>query len=155
VNEPKTIRRDGNKLECPSCHKDVLYRRFSVPSIPWPFFYCERCNNVLARLAHPPLMPPLSEDPGEQLHQLEAYWHVVLKAAPPCPCGGRFSFWANVKCPHCWFEFPYARGVRNVALRINEPYIIAVDGAVVLEGDPGGDLDGKNTCGGRSGRIPN
>lgn len=139
MSEPKTIWRDGNKLECPSCHKDVLYWRFSVSSIPWPFFYCERCNNVLAHLAHPPIMPPLSVDPGEQLRQLEASWHAVLKVAPPCPCGGRFSFWANVKCPHCWFEFPYARGVRNVELRINEPYIIAVDGAVVLEGDPGCD----------------
>jgi hypothetical protein len=52
---------------------------------------------------------------------------------------GRFGFWANVKCPHCWYEFPYAQGIRNVELRINEPYIIAVDGAIVLEGDPSSD----------------
>jgi hypothetical protein len=139
MSTPKTVWKDGNKLNCPLCHGDVLYWRFSVPSIPWPFFYCERCNDVFVRLAQPPPMSPLSENSKEQLAQLEAYWHAVLDAAPPCPCGGRFGFWTNVKCPHCWYEFPYARGTRNVELRINEPYVIAIDGATVLDGEPSSD----------------
>jgi hypothetical protein len=136
MTEPKTTWKDGNKLECPSCHKDVLYWRFSAPSVPWPFFYCERCNNILLNLPEPPQVQPLSENPVERLDQLENYWNAVLNVAPQCPCGGRFTFWANVKCPHCWFEFPYSNGLRNVEFRIHEPYIIAVDGAIILEGDP-------------------
>jgi hypothetical protein len=136
MKEPKINWMDGYKLECSSCHKDVLYWRFSVPSVPWPFFYCEQCNNILHDLAQFPPAPPFSENCQEQLRRLEAYWNTVLGAAPPCPCGGRFTFWANVKCPHCWYEFPYGGGMRNnIDLRINEHYIIAVDGAIILHGD--------------------
>jgi hypothetical protein len=61
----------------------------------------------------------------------------MLLSAPICSCGGHFTFWANVKCPKCRYEFPWARPDEDkLDVRIHANRIVIIDGAIVYDDKP-------------------
>ena len=73
---------------------------------------------------------------GLNVSRLHRLWLEILNSAPPAPDGGIFSFWANVRCPECAYEFPYNNGNKDLPLRIFEPKIIVVDGVTIVADSP-------------------
>jgi hypothetical protein len=72
---------------------------------------------------------------GEQLERETTQLYESLEQElPPCPCGGRFRTWSNVRCPHCRYEFPYNNGERNLDLRYHETQLVWVEGATAFRG---------------------
>jgi endogenous inhibitor of DNA gyrase (YacG/DUF329 family) len=132
----KTIEKPGWTLKCPTCTKDVLYTKLKNWDIPTPFFYCESYNDVLLRRRDNDFSRQKIEQGVHEPTDLEKVWNEILEDTPDCPHGKKFTLWANVRCPHCGKEFPYNQGVKNIAVRINEPEIILIDGAVVLGDTP-------------------
>lgn len=121
---------------CPRCRQCFSYTLLDVSEAPDPFFYCSKCNNILYRKSDANKVgdtayrwEQLPED--EQLKELEKLWNECLVTAPPCSCGGRFEFWAGIKCPHCGLESSYL--VKDPYLRIYNPKIAIVDGAIVFD----------------------
>lgn len=132
MNQFKEIERNGWTLKCPSCSHEVLYTKIKNWDIPTLFFYGETSNDVLLRKSDTANVREKMTKETLDFPALEILWNEILNTAPDCPTGGKFSFWANVHCPNCRQEFPYNQGVRNVAIRINEPEIILIDGAIVI-----------------------
>ena len=121
---------------CPTCGEVVKYTLLINLDPPSPFFYCDSDNNVLVRKSDDERVPV--GDPADPQHfaKLLALWESIVKDAPPCPCGGRFGLWTNVKCPHCGIEFPYNRGVKDPFGRIMDRKVVVIDGAVVVGDGP-------------------
>lgn len=108
---------------------------------PEPFFYCEHGNSVLLAASHRKEVERLKaqeQHTGKSVpdSELEELWHKFIETSPACPIGGSYTFWANVKCPHCATEFPYNQGIKDVHLRLHETNIILVDGAIVVGDSP-------------------
>jgi hypothetical protein len=103
-----------------------------VWNAPEPFFYCDTCNNVLLRQSDAERVPMGDPSDPQHLAKLLALWESIVKDAPPCPCGGHFALWSNIKCPHCRYEFPYNKGVKSPAIRIMDRTVIVIDGAMVI-----------------------
>ena len=130
----RTETRKGWVLACPACESGIAYTILTNWDAPVPFFYADVSNDVLLRSSDRQRVESLGENP--HLADLEHLWDEILSSAPVAPSGGEFGLWTNVKCPHCGYEIPYNGGVRNLAVRIHEPKIILVHGAVVV-----GDVD--------------
>ena len=135
----RQLERNGWGLKCPCCGENIRYSLINNQQVPVPFFYAEKGNDVLLRKQDERRVERFYQnqngaEPSEAA--LEALWNSILVEAPSAPCGGKFGLWSNVKCPSCGKEMPYNRGVRNVRLRIFEPKIVLIDGAVIL-GDSG------------------
>lgn len=129
-----TKTRKGWVLACPACERPIVYTILTNWDAPVPFFYADASNDVLLRFSDRQRVESLGENPD--LAVLEHLWNEILSSAPVAPSGGEFGLWTNVSCPHCGYEIPYNGGVRNLSIRIYEPRIVLVDGAVVV-----GDVD--------------
>jgi len=132
MNEPEQIIRDGWTLECPFCNKPILYTYFVNWFVPTPFFYSDSSNDVLLRKNDGEKVQKILENKNILLTELEIIWNECLRDAPPALDGGHFTFWANVKCPHCKKELPYNNGVKDLKVRIYDSRIILIDGAMVV-----------------------
>ena len=66
------------------------------------------------------------------ISELEKLWNELLIKAPSAPSGGHFTFWANVKCPHCKTEIPYNNGNMDLNIRINDSKIVLINDAIVV-----------------------
>lgn len=134
------LARDGWSIDCPFCGRAILYSLINNRDLPVPFFYGERTNDVLLRKQDQErvdqLFQSIASGRSPSTEEFEALWKSILENAPDAPAGGRFGFWSNIKCPHCRKEIPYNKGVKNVELRIFEPRIVLVDGAVLLGDSP-------------------
>lgn len=131
----RKLERNGWEIGCPSCGERIRYSLIHNQGLPVPFFYAERCNDVLLRRSDEISVNNLLSAPcGEKisLDALEKLWLSILHDAPDAPHGGRFGFWSNIKCPNCGKEVPYNHGVKNIELRIFEPRIVLVDGAILV-----------------------
>lgn len=123
--------RSGWKRSCPFCHREIRYTILVNTFSPEPFFYSDCSNDVLLRKSDAQRMETGSPSESEPQRLVE-YWDEVLRNAPVPPSGGKFSLWANIKCPHCEREFPYNSGILDLRVRLHDPYIVLIDGAVVL-----------------------
>jgi len=136
MSTPKEIIRDGWILNCPFCKREILYTHFINWSVPTPFFYSDESNDVLLRKSDEKKVQELFDEkqPNSKptIVELESLWKKILIDAPPAPNGGRFSFWANVKCPHCDTEIPYNNGNRDLNVRINDSKIVLINDAIVV-----------------------
>lgn len=132
---PRTVDRDGWTIDCPACGQPIKYTLLLNPRPPVPFFYSSTGNDVLLRRSDERKVDDLSARQSLEsvpIEELEALWLSILDDAPDAPSGGRFALWANVKCTTCGKEVPYNKGVRDLSLRIFEPRIVVVDGAMVI-----------------------
>jgi endogenous inhibitor of DNA gyrase (YacG/DUF329 family) len=129
----KVDTRPGWIVKCPHCNEAIKYTQLTIWDAPSPFFYCNKCNNVLNRRSDEQrVLPKNNMSDEEYIAKTMTIWESILNTAPPCSCGGRFELWSNVKCPHCQYEFPYNEGVKNYAMRILERKIVIIDGTVLL-----------------------
>lgn len=120
--------RSEARLEpCPACGLAVKTWMPAGMSQMCPHFYCDRCNNAICR------------ESDKEMAWKEKSSAVLLRriagSLPHCPCGGRFSPGANPKCPFCRHEFKHGR---DPVTRLDDPFLILVDGAVLFgdEDDP-------------------
>jgi len=127
--------RAGWESKCTSCSGKILYTHLTLQQGPSPFFYSNASNDVLRRKSDEEKMDELYEAGSPSIKQLETLWKNVLITAPPAPSGGEFTFWSNVRCPHCNFEFPYNEGIQDLDMRLNEYKIIVIDGAIIVGDD--------------------
>lgn len=136
MNISQELIRDGWTLDCPFCKKKILYTHIVNWSVPVPFFYSDASNDVLLRKSDERRVQELFEkkQPNSRptISELEALWKEIIIGAPSAPSGGCFSFWANVKCPHCSTEFPYNKGTKDLYTRINDSTIVLINGAILL-----------------------
>jgi hypothetical protein len=128
----KTRTWKGRKLACPRCRHDVKYWLSRNDVLPAPFFHCDRCNNFLERASDRHSIPGKLLGLHGHNRQLHGLFEAMLRSAPICPCGGHFTFWANVKCPNCWYEFPWTRDEVKDELdaRVHAGRIVIIDGAI-------------------------
>ena len=132
----KESKRPGWTRPCPNCNKEIRYTVLKIWNAPEPFFYCDTCNDVLLRKSDAKRVPVGDLSDPQYVAKLLALWESIVKDAPPCPCGGHFQLWANIKCPHCRYEFPYAGGTKNPTVRVGDTEIIVIDGATVVGDSP-------------------
>jgi hypothetical protein len=125
--------RDGRIGKCPFCGENIIYTWLVNWDSPVPFFYSNLGNDVALRKSDRRLVDEYLLNGKTSLDELEGLWKKIVDSLPPAPDGGKFELWSNVKCPHCKTEFPYNKGVRDINIRIWEPEIILIDGAVVLD----------------------
>ena len=130
--------RPGWVAACPACAGAVCYTRIRMVVGPEPFLYCNTCSNILHRRSDNKRVQAEVFKKGLEWDDgiLLKHYQQLEQVAPPCPCGGKFEFWAFVKCPHCRQEFPYNAGVRNLKVRLNEDHLIILTGALVLGDGP-------------------
>jgi hypothetical protein len=129
------LERDGWSLECLFCKESIHYTLINNTQTPIPFFYAEEGSDVLLRKEDELSVEKCFMQYGDSkppLAVLESLWKTILESAPDAPNGGRFALWSNIKCPHCRKEMPYNGGVKNLELRIYEPQIVLLDGAILL-----------------------
>lgn len=123
------------EIACPSCSETIRYTTLHLPFVPQPFMYCQECSNVLLRESDLQALDKALEGVADITTGTLRFYEELEQSAPPCPCGGRFSLWSNVKCPSCRHEIPYNDGVRDPEVRVNDNMIVVIDGAVVVKGE--------------------
>lgn len=131
----QVVNRTGWSLSCPFCGKDINYTIINNQNPPVPFFYASDSNDVLLKKKHQTIVNNEYiniNTYSHNIYELKNLWLRLLEDAPPTLQGGKYSLWANVKCPNCFTEIPYNNGVKNLEMRIYEPRIILVDGAAVI-----------------------
>lgn len=128
----RTERRSGRTVLCPKCSGSIPYTTLTNWDAPVPFFYADDSNDVLLRASDQRRSDEASATSPANINALELLWNDIVAHAPRAPSGGNFGLWTNVKCPRCRHEIPYNGGVRNIHVRIHEPKIVLVDGAIVL-----------------------
>lgn len=117
---------------CPYCNQPIKFTKLVAWSSPNVFFYSESGNDVLLRQSDSEKLQAVRSKSTVSLHDLEKTWVALLETAPAPPSGGRFTPWANIKCPHCRTEFPYNKGVRDLQARLQDPYVVLIDGATII-----------------------
>ena len=119
-------------MKCPYCEGSFSYTTFTNQSGPTPFFFSNAQNDILLRQSD--LTRAMAEGTGPEFDfgALEVLWRDILSSAPEPPRSGKFTLWANFKCPLCGVEFPYNGGLNDRARRICEPKIVVPDGAILL-----------------------
>lgn len=132
--------RPGWILTCPFCGGEISYTHLNLYDGE-PFLYADGSNDVLLRESDSlKLRTHLAENIGIRagngyIEELAKLWYEIERTSPEAPSGGRFKLWSNVKCPHCNKEMPYNNGNQDLAVRLNDPKVILIDGAVVLGDD--------------------
>jgi hypothetical protein len=129
----REVIRTGSVIKCPSCGDDIIFATLTNYDRPVPFFYSNLGNDVALRKSDNKLVDEYILAGKKSIAELEALWIAIVESLPSPPDGGRFELWANVKCTHCRAEIPYNKGVRDISIRIYDPHIILIDGAVVLD----------------------
>ena len=132
----RTENRKGFSRQCPQCGSVIKYTVFNVHSHPRPYFYSVSGESLLLRRSDAAAFTRALESLGENEIELRTLASNLLKTAQPSPDGSNFDLWANIRCKHCKFEFPYNHGVRSVFRRIMDSKIVIIDGTVVLGDSP-------------------
>ncbi len=135
VGEIQSEERPGWSRSCPSCGREIRYTILNINSGAEPFLYCDSGSDFVLREEDREAakqLAPLGEHPS--LGDLRELYTELEARLPPCPTGGRFTIWANIKCPSCDYEFPYAGGKRDEAVRFFESKIVWVEGATAFGG---------------------
>lgn len=125
--------RPGWTRKCPNCKADIAFTKLVNSFDMTPFYYSDGSNDVLFRTNDRNKIRVLMSKGQPSVEQLASAWNEILKTAPPAPSGGTFSLWANIKCPFCKTEFPYNNGVKDLRVRLYDPHIVLIEGAVVVE----------------------
>jgi hypothetical protein len=128
--------RPGWEVECPRCVSKIPYTVLNLSVGVDVYLYCDTCSNfVLREEDRRELVPLLSQSTENDFDaKVGALYERLEKNLPPCECGGRFTLWSNVKCPNCYYEFPYNNGIRNLAARYREPKLVWIQGAIAYRG---------------------
>lgn len=132
----QTVQQPCKEVACPSCKSIIRYSLLHLPHIPQPFMYCDTCSNVLYRQSDQEALYDVLPPTGNTESAALKFYEELERTAPPCPCGGHFRLWSNVKCPSCRFEIPYNKGVKDTSVRINDAIVVVIDGAFVLGDNP-------------------
>jgi len=129
----QVIERAGWTLKCPFCGYMIRYTQLTNWDGPTPFFYSDSSNDVLLRDTDIERVRQLfSKKNSPTIEEMEALWKDILSEVPLPPNGGRFTLWANVNCPSCKKQIPYNNGIRDLKVRLNDPKVVLIDGATVL-----------------------
>ena len=132
--EVRDEERPGWCLDCPHCKKQVRYTELTIDSGMEPFLYSSDTADFVLRDEDIHCLVSLVSGTEPTISELRKFYHELESTLAPCPTGGRFQVWANVKCPHCNYEFPYNRGVTSEAIRYFETKIVWVEGATAFRG---------------------
>jgi len=135
----RILKRNGWTIDCPYCNGKIIYTIIKNQRPPVPFFYSKKTNDILLRKQDEQRVDNLylsSSRAAPSLSALEELWISILHDAPESPNGGGFDLWSYVKCPHCWKELLYNKGVKDINLRIFEPEIIVIDSAILCGDSP-------------------
>ena len=127
--------RPGWTLACPACNEVVKYTALNLLGGPEPFLYCDECSNFVLRdedLRH--VVAVAKEGNTPTVDQLRQIYQHIEDSLEPCACGGRFTVWANVKCPHCNVAFPYNKGIMSEDIRYFDSKVIWIEGAIAYRG---------------------
>jgi hypothetical protein len=112
---------------CPSCQEEVAFARLSGMSAPHVYLYANDSNDVLLRTAWvDQIRQALKSKCGES--ELKGLIEKLLATVPDGL--SKYSASSNVKCPHCFNEFPY-RYKNNLMLRMEDPVVVLMDGCRV------------------------
>lgn len=127
--------RRGWSRACPRCAEEIRYTVLNLSAGVEPFLYCDEGSDFVLREEDKKAAQQLARPNGAvSLDDLRAFYRELQERLPPCPNGGRFGIWSNVKCPHCGHEFPYAGGERDEEVRFLESKIVWVEGATAFRG---------------------
>lgn len=127
--------RTGWELECPECAEKIRYTVLNVSPGEDVFLYCDQSSDFILRDEDSGSVHQIDKANEEELVDgMRTLYQNLEGNLPPCPSGGHFRIWSNVKCPHCSYEFPYNNGLKNEALRYMESSIIWIEGAVSYRG---------------------
>lgn len=132
VGEIRQEERPGWRRPCPSCASEIRYTVLSLNAGVEPFLYCDQGSDFVLREEDREAAATLGEQPS--LEDLRLLYENLEARLPPCPAGGQFKIWANIKCPHCGYEFPYASGQRNETVRFFDSKVIWIEGATAFRG---------------------
>jgi len=135
VGEIRQEERRGWCRSCPKCNEDIRYTVINLVSGAEPFLYCEKGSDFVFRVEDKEAIEAATPFGGQaSLETLREYYEELEKELPPSPTGGRFKTWANIKCPGCGFEFPYAGGRRDETTRYYDSKIVWIEGAIAFRG---------------------
>ena len=136
MNRVNRVERPCRSVPCPTCGGDI---RFTTMRLNWPqpFLYCNACSNILRRESDRKKVQAALDRWGSRTEDevLHEHYLQLESSAPPCPCGGRFELWANVKCPHCQVTVPYSSRDPDLHVRLNDETMVVLDQAMVLGND--------------------
>jgi len=108
-------------LMCPSCGHGNPAWQSSGMSDSRPHFYCSLCSNVLSRDSDNALLRRY----GATLDLLDR----LSSTLPECPCGGRFSVEAHLKCRKCRGDMP---NNDSPVERLDNPHLLILDGSTLV-----------------------
>jgi len=129
------IERRGWSRPCFNCNVDIRYTVLNINTGIEPFLYSNTTSDfVLREEDREAIQKSVSRGDIDSLEAVKSFYIDLENNLPPCPTGGLFRIWANVRCPHCGYEFPYAGGEKNEEVRFFESKIIWVEGATVFRG---------------------
>jgi len=134
TGSPPVEVRPGWQVPCPLCGEPNRYTTYRL-DWPRPFFYESVACDVLLRNSDERRVLNLEADHRPTDEELGRIWTVIAEQAPQAPSGGIFSLWANIHCPVCRREIPYNHGVRDMRVRLYDPYVVLMDGAHVVGDD--------------------
>ena len=135
VGEILEEERSGWSRPCPACEKQIRYTVLNLNSGAEPFLYCDQGSDFVLRdedREAAEKLTPAGEHPS--IDSLRAVYERLEAELPPCPHGGRFTVWANIQCPSCGYQFPYAGGQRNEAVRFFDSQLVWIEGATAFRG---------------------
>ena len=124
-------------VPCPACGGAIRFVTMRMIRGPEPFLYCNSCSNILDRESDRKKVQAALNRRGSRTEDevLHEHYLQLESSAPPCPCGGRFELWANVKCPHCQVTVPYSSRDPDLHVRLNDETMVVLDQAMVLGND--------------------
>lgn len=134
--ESRVVEYPCQEVSCPECDATIQFATIHLPFVPQPFMYCQECSNVLLREADLEALDRALTGQSDMTAGTLRFYEELEQSAPNCPCGGRFSLWANVKCPSCGHEIPYNDGIRDPEVQVNDNMIVVIDGATVVKDGP-------------------
>jgi hypothetical protein len=127
--------RSGWAMPCPACSREVRYTVLNVAAGFEPFMYCSRGSDFVLRDEDARLVAQSSAGALQpSVDRLRSVYDQMELVLDPCPGGGQFRRWSNVKCPHCQHEFPYNNGVKSEDVRYFESKVVWIEGAIAWRG---------------------
>jgi hypothetical protein len=90
---------------CGHCQREIKYRRFSAGLGNQGFMYCDSDPTVVSWSSYDPTYARLAA--ASHPWMLDTKARAAVEAAViACPRGGRFTFSALPRCPHCNSSLP-------------------------------------------------
>lgn len=128
--------RPGWVATCPSCTQSFAYTELNLTPGEDVYMYCDTCSNfVLREEDRQELLRSINLNNEKEFNlTIESIYKHLQQILPSCECGGHFTLWSNVKCPHCWYKFPYNNNIQNNEIRYRESKIIWVAGSTAYRG---------------------